>query len=55
MDALHHTVLANATPSGVTAMIHCAMADDADIRRENFKSLMGKPFSPSDAAALRER
>jgi hypothetical protein len=30
--------------------MQCAVADDADIRRENFRKLWGSPFSPSEAA-----
>lgn len=51
MAPLHHTVLSNATPVGVEPVLHCGMADDAEIRRENFRLLMGKPFSPSEAAS----
>ena len=47
---LHQTVLMVSTPFGDGRMFQCGMADDADIRRDNFRSLWGDKFSPSAAA-----
>lgn len=36
---LHHTVKLRSTPFGDSGAIHCAMAEDSEIRRANFRAL----------------